>query len=103
MHFFFRKGSGHFRVKIYSKPEVPVMELYAAKKPSVFHTELQTLWSMKAFPIDRLRFPRQWTARPSVQRGGVKSSTRYSIANDFGGDGTADSETEKGTEILRGS
>ena len=60
------KGSGHFRVKIYSKPEVPVIGLYAAKKQSVFHTELHALWSMQALPIDMLRFPRQWRAHLMV-------------------------------------
>jgi len=37
------KGNGHFRVKIYSKPEVSVIRQHAAKKRSVFHTELPSL------------------------------------------------------------
>jgi hypothetical protein len=56
------KDSGHFRVKIYSKPEVPVMRQLAAKKPSVFHTELLLLWSMQVLQIGMPRVPRAWNA-----------------------------------------
>src|SRR5262249_39634078 len=47
------KGSGHFRVKIYSKLEVPVIRQYAAKKQSVFHTALCSLWSIESLKVDR--------------------------------------------------
>ena len=57
-----KKGSGHFRVKIYSKPEVPVMRQHAAEKQSVFHSELRLLWSTKVLKIDMPRVPRQWSA-----------------------------------------
>src|SRR4030095_14886028 len=53
------EGSGHFRAKIYSQPEVPVMRQHTAKKPSVFHTELHAAWSMKVLKIDMPCVPRQ--------------------------------------------
>jgi hypothetical protein len=56
------EGSGHFRVKIYAKPETMVFQLYTAKKWSVFHTELHPLWSIKTLPTDMTRIPRQWRA-----------------------------------------
>jgi hypothetical protein len=56
-----REGSGHFRAKIYSKPEAPVMRQHTAKKQSVFHTELHVSWSIKVLKIDMPRVPRQWS------------------------------------------
>ena len=53
------EGSGHFRAKIYSKPEASVMRQHTAKKRSAFHTELHALWSIKTFKIDMSRVPRQ--------------------------------------------
>ena len=54
------KGSGHFRAKIYSKPEASVIRQHTAKKQSVFHTELHASWSIKVIKIDMPRVPRQW-------------------------------------------
>ena len=54
------KGSGHFRAKIYSKPEASVIRQHTAKKQAIFHTELHASWSMKALKIDMARSPRQW-------------------------------------------
>src|SRR5262249_54599166 len=54
------KGSGHFRAKIYSKPEAPVMRQHTAKKQSIFHTELHASWSMKVLKIDMPYVSRQW-------------------------------------------
>src|SRR5262249_38326759 len=54
------QGSGHFRAKIYSKPETPVMWQHTAKKQSVSHTELHAPWSIKALKIDLPRVPRPW-------------------------------------------
>ena len=54
------KGSGHFRAKIYSKTEAPVMRQHTAKKHSVFHTELLASWPIKVLKIDMPHVPRQW-------------------------------------------
>src|SRR5262245_30880272 len=54
------EGSGHFRAKIYSKPEAPVMRQHTAKKQSIFHTELHASWSMKVLKIDMPYVSRQW-------------------------------------------
>src|SRR4029453_5955219 len=54
------KGSGHFRAKIYSKPESSVMRQHTAKKPPVFHTELHAVWSIKVLKIDMPHVSRQW-------------------------------------------
>src|SRR4029450_9873728 len=54
------KGSAHFRAKIYSKPEAPVMRQHPAKKPAVFHTEPRASWSMKVLKIDMPHVSRQW-------------------------------------------
>src|SRR5262245_54626422 len=57
------KGSGHFRAKIYSKPEATVMRQHTAKKQSVFHTELHASRSIKVLKIDMTCAPRQWRGR----------------------------------------
>jgi hypothetical protein len=54
------EGSGHFRAKIYSKPEASVMRQHTAKKPPVFHTELHASWSIKVLKIDMPHVSRQW-------------------------------------------
>jgi len=47
------EGSGHFRAKIYSKPEAPVMRQHTAKKQSVFRDCLKTgpeaCWQVDTF------------------------------------------------------
>src|SRR5712692_5966573 len=52
------EGSGHFRVRIYAKPEVSVIRQHAAKKQSVFHTELRSLWSIEVLTSDKVHVPK---------------------------------------------
>jgi hypothetical protein len=80
---FFYKGSGHFRAKIYSKPEALVMRQHTAKKQSVFHTELHASWSMKVLKIDMPRVPRQWRGLswlPFARSGRLMEAKRQPIS-----------------------
>src|SRR4029453_7427259 len=77
------EGSGHFRAKIYSKPEAPVMRQHTAKKQPVFHIELRVSWSIKVLKIDMPHVSRQWRGLswpPFARAGGLMEAKRQPIS-----------------------